>query len=42
MNNKKEILLRNYVAIYRPILAKEKRKAIEKEIQVNYKYDVAA
>jgi len=33
MSNKKEILLKNYVAIYRPILAEEKRKEREERIQ---------
>jgi len=42
MSNKKEILLKNYVAIYRPILAKEKRKEREERIQKNYNYDLAA
>ena len=31
MSNKKEILLKIYVAIFRPILAKEKRKEREEK-----------
>ena len=42
MSNKKEILLKNYVAIYRPILAKEKRKEKEERMQNDFKYDLAA
>ena len=42
MNNKKEILLKYYVSIYRPMLEKEKKKAREERIQPNYKYDAAA
>lgn len=49
MSNKKEILLKIYVAIFRPILAKEKRKEREEKrkereekIQKNYNSDLAA
>ena len=49
MSNKKEILLEIYIAIFRPILAKEKRKereekrkAREEKIQKNYNSDLAA
>ena len=34
--------MKNYVEIYRPILAEEKKKEREERIQKNYNYDLAA
>jgi len=42
MNNKKKIILENYVKIYRPILEKEKKKTMQEIIQTSSSHDSAA